>query len=319
DEREHTEKPTDQKDKKRKKFRLSMSVPAADTNKMQAGSAILQQDLGILMFLLGLLGAAVIVSFSSTNELRMQNIILMLVLVAVGMLAMMRAGTAAVIAAALEILFFTIYKLFTYAESEAVIEKSAYLWPVIIIVTVGGALLFINRYARVEQINAILNERIGELTVNDPLTGLQNLRGLYAALSRLMSTAKRHEGMAFGLIMIRLRYSDEIRQVLTKEEFDRVRIRIAQVIENTLRLEDEMFTVDDEGSVAVICIADEKGTEVVKGRLISALTADDAFPTIRERTLRLDFSTVYRMYDRELNHDAMKYVELVDREFAYEV
>ncbi len=317
--REHTGKSADGSAKKGKGIRMSLTVPTENTKGTRASGVLLRQDLGLLMFLFGLLGAAVLVSLSSTDALRVQNMTLMLVLATVCMLAMMRAGTAAVIAAALEILFFTIYKLFDYAENGTPIETGAYWWPALIVVTVAGALLFIRGFSRIEQINGILNERVGELTVTDPLTGLQNLRGLYATLSRDMADAHRHEEMKFGLMMIRLRYADEIRKVLTRGEFDEVRIRIARIAEKTLRLEDEVFTIDDEGSVAVICITDEEGAAVVRDRLMSALTADGAFPAIRERTLRLDFSAVYRMYEMELNHDAMKYVELVENEFAYEV
>lgn len=312
-------KPLKTKSLKTKHIKTGISIPSEDTNRTRASGVILRQDIGLLLLLLGFLGAALIVSFSDTNALRAQNVILMMVLAAVCMLSVMRAKAAAVIAAAMEILFFTMYKLFLYATEQASIEITAFLWPAVIVITVAGALMFIYGFAFVEQVNHILNDRVGELTVIDPLTGIQNLRGLYATLFRVMSNARRHPEFKFGLLMIRLRYAEEIRKVLTAAEFNELRVRIAGIADQTLRLEDEAFTIDDEGSVAVMFFSSEDGAAVVKDRLMQALTAEDAFPRIRERTLQLDFSIVYRMYEQELERDAMKFVQLVENEFAYEV
>ena len=108
---EHTGKSADGGAKKRKGMRMSLTVPTENAKEMRASGVMLRQDLGLLMFLFGLLGAAVLVSLSSTDALRVQNMTLMLVLATVCMLAMMRAGTAAVIAAALEILDSVFYDL----------------------------------------------------------------------------------------------------------------------------------------------------------------------------------------------------------------
>ena len=275
------------------------------------------QDIGILCFMCCIFIACLIVIFES-DSLMYQNLILLAGLFLTGMLVVLHTQTAATVVTAFEILSFSAYKLYQYAAQDVVIEKTAYLWPFLLLGVLGGLNLFIWSYASLENVNHILNRQVEDLTVVDTLTGLQNLKSMYWNLERIMALSMRHD-TDFGLMIIRLRYPEELRKVLTRREYEGVCQKIAIIVENVLRIEDSIYSMDKDGSVGVIYYANEEGAGIVKKRLLDALGQKGAFDQIRGENLRIEFRIAYKQYSSDMKKDAMHFKQLVEGELAYEV
>ena len=219
------------------------------SNKTSSSRVILSQDLGVLLYLICVTGAA-LVTVLAGQEYIYQNTAMLLAIAFSSTLTAMRARIAGAVTSALTVLVFTGYKLYMRLAYNDPIETSAYLWPVLVLSALGGITLFVSMYSVIEDVNGLLNRRLDELTVMDPLTGLENMRSMVASLSRYMALSERN-GTGMGLMMVRLRYADEIKKVLTRDQFNNLRALMALTVQDVLRLEDRVFSIDDKGSLGI--------------------------------------------------------------------
>lgn len=282
-----------------------------------ASRQVLLQDIGLILFMASLMAGSLITANSSKVYL-IQNVIMLFGVFLTGFLMSLRARTASIVSASVEILIFAVYKIYRYAAYHQAIEFGAFLWPVLILASSFGMELFISLFSRMEGINSILNRRIDELTVIDPLTGLENYRSLVQSLARYMALCERN-GTDMGLMLVRLRYADELRKVLSARQFNDVRYQIAETIQDTLRLEDRIFSTDEKGSIAIIYFSLPSGVDVIKRRIYEAVAKKDMLPDPNEATLTVELSIVSRHYDKSLKKDSVRFVTETEREFAYEV
>ena len=101
------------------------------------GKVILRQDLGILMFLISVIGGALITALAG-RDLLAQNIVLMIGLFLILLLGSLRSNVAATIVTAVLILSFSVYKLYNHFAYSTAIERSAYLWPLLFVSALFG-------------------------------------------------------------------------------------------------------------------------------------------------------------------------------------
>ena len=286
-------------------------------NNVSVSRKILLQDLGILLFMISVAAAALITALGGRDMLY-QNVAMMLAVLLSSVLLVMRAKVAGAVTAGLTMLVFAAYKLYMRFSYAAAIEWTAFLWPFIVLGALGGMTLFISLFSVIEGVNGVLNKRLDELTVMDPLTGLENMRSMVMSLKRYMALSRRN-GTEMGLMMVRLRYADEIKKVLTRAQFGDLRHNIAIAVQDTLRLEDRVFSIDENGSLGIIYFSKEAGVTVVKSRVLSAVANKNMLPDLNEQALTVELSAVYKQYDTSYGDDVMRYISDLEKEFAYEV
>lgn len=277
---------------------------------------ILLQDLGLLLFFLCVAAAALITALAGRDVLY-QNVVIMILMLFSSCLVVLRARIAGTVLTALTLFGFAVYKLYWRIAYGAEIEWSAFLWPPLVIGALGGIVLFISLFSTIEGVNGVLNKRLNELTVVDPLTGLENMRSMVASLKRYMALSERN-GTAMGLMMVRLRYAKEIKKVLSRDQYNDLRHMLALTVQNALRLEDRVFSIDDDGSLGIIYFSAEEGASVVKSRVINSVVGKDLLPSLEKQVLTVDLSVVYLQYNKEFGKDAMRLISEVEKEFAYE-
>jgi len=275
----------------------------------------LLQDLGILVFMAAVLSGALITALTE-KALIYQHTALLLGIMLSALLLGLRARMGGLLVSGAVILLFALYKLYMRYAYGTPIEWTAYLWPVVIVAALAGMMAFISYFSQIEGINGLLNVRLDQLTVMDPLTGLENNRSMISSLARYMALSER-KGTEMGLMMIRLRYAEELKKVLTADQFNQLRHNLAQVVQNVIRMEDRVFSIDDNGSLGIIYFS--TGASFLKGRIIAAIEKKDMLPDLNSQVLTVDLSVVYRQYEKEMGKDAVRFVSEVEKEFAYEV
>lgn len=287
-------------------------------NKRQSLSrTVLIQDLGIFLFMFSFLCAGLITALSG-RSLIYQNVALMMGMIFAAVLIVLRAKVAGMLVSGGMVLVFSVYKLYMHFANSASIEVGAYLWPVLIIASMVGLHLFIELFSTVEGVNSLLNRRIDELTVVDSVTGLENMRSMVNTLKRTMALSQRND-TSMGLMLIRIRYADEIRKVLSKRQFDTLRGILARTLEKVLRLEDRVYSIDNNGSFGIIYFSAESGVPFIRNRILAAVAGEDMLPDLNSQMLTLELSIVSRQYSKEYGKDAMRFISDVEKEFAYEV
>ena len=276
---------------------------------------ILYQDLGLLLFLLAVLAAALITGLSD-KTLLYQHVVLMMAIMLSAMITGLRTRVGGIIISGITILLFAIYKLFYRFAYNVQIEWTAYLWPLIILAALAGMMTFISYFSQITGVNSLLNIRLDQLTVMDPLTGLENNRAMISSLARYMALSER-KGTEMGLMLIRLRYAEELKKILTKNQFNELRHNLAATVQDVIRMEDRVFSIDDDGSLGIIYFS--TGASFLKGRILTAVNNKNMMPDLNEQLLTVDLSIVYKQYDPDLKKDAVRFVSDVEKEFAYEV
>ncbi|MCI1966259.1 MAG: GGDEF domain-containing protein [Oscillospiraceae bacterium] len=282
-----------------------------------SGRILLLQDIGMLLFLTCLFVSTMIVVFSA-EALLTQNVLMLLAIYLTVILVVFRAQYAAVVLDGFQILAFTVYKLYFYASEQIPIEKTAYLWLLLLLILPAGLFLFIREFSATETANSVLRRQVEELTVIDPLTGLENLRSMYSNLARTMALSSRN-GTDMGLMLIKLRYFTELRGILTTRGFERLRQRLAEIVQDTLRLEDRVYSIDQDGSIGVIYFCGSDGASAVKGRLLNAIAQKNAFEGITDKPLRVEARIAYAQYDLSFGTDAIPFCRKVESELQYDV
>ncbi|MCH4193595.1 MAG: GGDEF domain-containing protein [Butyrivibrio sp.] len=277
----------------------------------------LLQDFGMLLFLMSVFTGTMIVVVSD-ESLRMQNLIMLVGVFLIAVLTVFRVQYTAVVVTAFQILFFAAYKLYQYYSQDQAIETAAYLWLAVVLGELAGMALFLHEFNTTEQINSVLRQQVEDLTVEDPMTGLENLRSMYANLSRTMALSARNN-TEMGLMLIKLRYAQELKKIMSARNYDRLRKKMADIVQDTLRLEDRVYTVDQDGSLGIIFFCNKEGAGVIKKRLLDVLEDKNAFSGILDKPVKVEVRIGYLQYEKEMETNAILFREKTESEMQYDV
>lgn len=259
--------------------------------------AYLKQDLGLLCFL-GCIFAVIVTAFvADTGTERTECLILFLILFVPGLFSVYKMQILANALAGIQVIAYTIYKIYQWSVYGIAITAVAYAWVFIPIATVGALWLFGQGMTQIELKNELLREQVEELVVIEPTTGLYNRRGLYTELNRQMSYARRNS-TKLAVLELRLKYEQELRRILSQNQFAMLRQRMAELVENSLRMEDRLYAIDQEGTLVAVLNTDKAGAELVERRLKSVLSDEKAFANIVDRTLKVEIKAGAVEYDQ---------------------
>lgn len=274
-------------------------------------------DIGILLFVMCCFGATMATIFSSESML-VPEIIMLAATFAGVLLASYGFRYLAVGAAGIQILIFTGYVLFQKQAQSVSIHWTCYIWVFLPLLSVGSMLLFEMTNYQNEHLNQVLTQQMDELVLIHPMTGLYNSRALYLDLQRQMAYTARHD-LELTLMCIQLRYASELHKILSVAQFDHLVQILAQNLEDTLRLEDKIYAMDNDGSFAVILGCPDAGAYVVKNRIKSTIAKSEKFDQIVNQVLKVDLRIAYLQYDKDIISDAMEFRQKVENELQYDV
>lgn len=199
------------------------------------------------------------------------------------------------------------------------IEPLCILWILIPAASVTGMILFMKGVARLRLDNEVLSKQVDDLVMIDRLTGLYNLRSMYMDIQTQISYSERNH-IPITLMIIRLRYLKEMKALLKKEEFEELVVRLSKYVFDIVRLEDRVYSLDEDGTFGVILTCDKEGTGLVEKRLRDKLSDPASFANITDKAIRMDVKIGYLEYKKEeFNRDARLFKESVEEEVAYDI
>ncbi|HEY5583982.1 MAG TPA: GGDEF domain-containing protein [Ruminiclostridium sp.] len=278
---------------------------------------ILLQDIGLLLFLISVFCCAVVIYIGGA-ELLLENSMMFFVVVVAIILITFSIDIAAFIVVASQIICYTAYKLFYLYESGSVINAASYAWLILPIAVVGSMKLFCLGRNHLELENAILKQQVEDLVMVDTLTGLYNLRSFYYDIDRQIRYTRRNK-LPLTLMIIQLRYAQELNKVLSKTNYDKLKQRLAEISGDTLRVEDRQYSIDKDGSLAVILTCDEKGGVLVGNRIRSMICEKSAFDKIINSSIKVDVQVAFVQYNEEMGNDVVYFKKCVEKELQYDV
>lgn len=279
---------------------------------------LLVQDLGLLVFLAGIIAAALLVSFSGTEAQRMENLIMFLVLSGAVVLSAYRFRYLAIVVSAVQTFFYAAYRIYMGFMEGQSIPLTNYAWLVLPVMTVVAMTLFMRSTYQAEVIAEMLDHQLSEQVMVDRVTGLYNLKSMYVDVERQIAYSRRN-GMSLALVIMELRYKDELHAILSGEQFDAMRVALAQLLEDNVRLEDRVYALDEEGKMGILCTCDRAGAEIIKGRILRALEKTDRFQPILNKALRVEVRMGIFEYKEGLVENAIDLKKKAENEMQYDV
>lgn len=125
--------------------------------------------------------------------------------------------------------------------------------------------------------------------------------------------------MKICMMVVKLKYDQELRSILSVNQFGRLRQEMAEIAEDTLRMEDRLYAIDENGTLAVLLTCDKAGAQVVERRLKAAFEDKAAFRNIVDNTIKVETKIGYVEYDEEKVSSAMDFLRQAENEVQYDV
>lgn len=278
----------------------------------------LLQDIGLTLLILCIAFTAVMTG-NVGEELKIEFTVMMIGTFLALLLAGFKFMIPAAVVAAFEVLAYTVYKLYFYYSYSLDIEPMCYMWLIVPVTSVGAMFLFIYSNRRTEIENDILKEQVGELVMIDPLTGLYNLKSLFNDLQKQIAYTERNE-LDLSLMIIKLRYEQELRKVLSRRNFEKLLQRMAEVVIDAVRVEDRVYSLDENGTIGVILTCDQASSISVIQRIRSFMHKKEAFQDIADNAVRVEVKIACLQYDKEAyGTDVIRFKQKVENELQYDV
>ena len=275
------------------------------------------QDIGISILLVALLLCAVL--FAATTDQYMESLLMLAGIFLAVFFASFRLTAVAIVIAGLQIVAFLAYKIYSVIAGTGEVSPLSFAWVALCVMAVAGAVMYVSGLKKMRLENQVLKQQVDELIMIDPLTGLYNLRSMYMDIQTQISYAERN-GKAISLMIIKLRYLKELKSVLKPLQYDEVRVRLAKLVVDTVRLEDRVYVIDDDGSLGVLLTCDRNGSKLVEGRLRKKLDDPAVFDGIAQSPIRVEVKIGSLQYKKEdFSRDAMLFKERVEEEVEYDI
>lgn len=291
-------------------------VRALQENLATRRSSSLIQDIGLFVYLFALMAAALTISFSGDRQT--EYLVMFAAMGASTLLAAYRFRYLSAGLTGLQILTFTIYTIFQSLVHSVSIWPLDYVWVLLPLFSLAGMQLFTHEMCKMERTNEELHEQMESVVLLDALTGLYNLRALYIDLQRQMAYCSRNK-VPICLMVIRLRYSDELHTLLRQRHYKQLVQRLGELLSNAVRIEDRCYTVDPQtGEFAVLLTCNKAGALLVRKRIESACAQRDAFSGIVDNAIRVDLRIACVEYDDGIGN-AIEFKHKADSELQYDV
>lgn len=275
------------------------------------------EDIGISVLLIALFSATIVDSLGG-EFLFTENLVMTIVTFVAVLLAAIRVTNIPAIIAGIATVSYIAYKLYQMFAQGGIIEGLSYLWIAIPGLAVLGMALFSKGIQRLQRDNNVLSKQVEDLIMIDPLTGFYNLRSMYMDIQTQISYAERNNTY-ISLMIIRPRYRKELKDVLKKEQYEKVIVTFSKIIYETVRLEDRVYSLDSDGTVGVLLTCDRQGAKLVEKRIRTKIDNTNAFDNIAKKPIRMEIQLGFLEYKKEYNRDAIKFKSLVEEEVAYDI
>ncbi len=284
-------------------------------NKSDSG---LVSYLGIGLLMLSFILAVVVTAYTGGEHLA-ENLVMTVSLAVAVVITVAGYLMMAVIVAAVATMVFAGLKIYSIMVLSSEIVPISFLWMIIPAMCVVGIALYVKRYSPLTLENALLKKQISELVMIDPVTGLYNLRSLFMDIQTQISYAERNDS-PISLMILRLRYPAEMKKVLKASQYDQVVKQLSMLIVDTVRLEDRVYSIDENGGFGIILTCDRKGTKLVEKRLRTKLDDPKWFEGISDKQIRTEVRIGYLQYEKaKYNRNANEFKDDVEEEVNYDM
>lgn len=246
-----------------------------------------------------------------------ENYIMLTLAVMIAIISYYTSITFSLIAVLVVDFGYSSYRLYMNIEKGILVDTKVYYWMIVIPIT-AILVKVLSDYILKLQIQlskAIENNK--KLVMIDEETGIRNSSALFNEIPIYMNMNKRYK-LPVAVMLVRFKYSKKLKSIVGKDFFKNIIVEYSEVMEDSLRLEDRKYILNDEDTFAFILISDEKGCEIVKDRLKSNLEKVSLEKSKMFKNLKLEVQVGYCKYNDKVK-DAMDFIAKAEEEIYYDV
>lgn len=274
------------------------------------------RDLSLLLFLLCTFAATFTISLGQADRVAVYQL-LVVVQFAAAVFGFFGRTSLCLVIGGTQVCVWAAYRIFMVYSAGIPLVMVDFVWLALPLVSAASVLAFQYGSSRLEKENALLQQQVEDLVMVDPLTGLYNLRTLYREIPIMIRSSDRHE-LPLSLLIIRLRYEQELRSILPGSRFSQLVQRMANIVDECVRMEDRVFSLEN-GSFALLLVTDKSGIDVVKNRIRNRMEDVETFSGILDKNILVSIRIGGRMYVKEEYTNPMDFKQLTESELAYDV
>ena len=278
----------------------------------------LLQDIGLVILLVCLFAGSMTVSYMD-KSMMFEAVLMLLGTFLVILLAGFKLSGLSITMAGIQVTLYTAYRLYLFLSYNTEISVYCFVWILLPIISSASMYMFVYGNHRLEIENDMLKKQVEELVVVNPLTKLYNLRSLYNDLNVQVSYSERNK-VPLSLMIIVLKYEAELRSILSRHNYELIIQRLAQLVVDTVRVEDKTYSIDNKGSLAVILTCDKVGSEIAMRRIKSRLSQRDAFAGITDAAIKIEVRIASLEYNKDtFDNNMILFKQKVENELQYDV
>ena len=277
--------------------------------KNETQSALVARDAAIILLLIWAFMQALLMIWAPADTQTTYLLLLFLMDIAVLCGFMDRVNTGTALAATITC-GWVAYKLYSFYAVGETVYLTDYFVTVLPLLGSGAAALFSRSMRHVNAENKLLRRQVDEQVLVDDVTELYNLRAMYRDAQMMTGYCVRNH-LPISLMIIQMRYESELHGMLRK--------RLAELVMDSVRVEDKVYCIDEHGTMAILLTSNEANSAYVRSRIIAAVTKEDAFDGILERGTHMDLRFACKEYDEHFGKDMMAFKKAVESELAYDV
>ncbi|MEI7024414.1 GGDEF domain-containing protein [Paenibacillus sp. y28] len=246
-----------------------------------------------------------------------ENMIMLSMLFAIGVLSYFSGIVIALGMAAVAIFFYGSYVMYGNVVLGNGVESHVYYWMVllpaiaVIAATIGGKIRVM------QDENMKMKQEYSDYVTVDQNTGLDNVKVFYGVLNQYMGLSRRYK-LPLSLMMVNVMYFDDIRGIVGQERMRDLLKSIGKQIVNCTRTEDCSYMLEDGRTFAVVLVGDVEGAQVVKKRLKESIRQMNLDNAVKSVAIKLELRIGIAQYTEEIQ-DVIGMRKAAEKDMEYDV
>ena len=242
--------------------------------KNETQSALVARDAAIILLLIWAFMQALLMIWAPADTQTMYLLLLFLMDIAVLCGFMDRVNTGTALAATITC-GWVAYKLYSFYAVGETVYLTDYFVTVLPLLGSGAAALFSRSMRHVNAENKLLRRQVDEQVLVDDVTELYNLRAMYRDAQMMTGYCVRNH-LPISLMIIQMRYESELHGMLSHSRYIQLRKRLAELVMDSVRVEDKVYCIDEHGTMAILLTSNEANSASMSGSALSWISLDPA-------------------------------------------
>lgn len=253
-----------------------------------------------------------LVDFKSSFE----NYIMLTILMVIGIISYYFNVTVSLIATLIINFIYGTYSLYKNIFLEKSLNYTMYLWFALIPITAFIISLVSKNILLLQKRLKSLEDENEELIMIDSLTGDRNMKSFNNDIPIYISMNKRYD-IPVTIMIIKVKHGERLKNIVGKDQYNKILITISELLNDSLRVEDRKYILNDDTFVYIL-LSDKEGTKVVERRLKEKIDNIDFKINKFNRNVHLEVQIGFYTYDGKLDKP-LELLKAAERELEYDV